>query len=326
MSNEERGMSQPTKSDTDRIKKKAQQLGFELVGIALATPHEDMTFFDAWLEKEYAGTMAYLARRRDDRADPKRLLAGAQTIICCGINYNGEETNSQDCATEDRGWISRYAWGDDYHDVVLAKLKELETFIRDSIDASALLKSYVDTGPILERSYAASAGLGWIGKNTMLINRKIGSYFFIGTILTNLDLVPDAPETDHCGTCRLCIDACPTEALTPYELDATQCISYLTIEHRGEIDTHLREKIGHHLVGCDICQEVCPWNQAIPLSPVEAFQPRPGLHRPDLSQLENLDEAGFREKFRNSAIKRVKPAGLKRNLAIVRRNQERDEC
>ena len=210
-------------SITEQIKQQARAIGFELVGVAPAGPHDHLGFFEDWLAKGYAGTMQYLARRREDRADPQRLLSGAQTIICCGLNYYHGEPNSQELHQEGHGWISRYAWGDDYHDVLLGKLQALETFIHQEISPRAKLKSYVDTGPILERSYAASAGLGWIGKNTMLINRQAGSYFFIGEILTDLQLVSDTPEPDHCGNCTLCLDACPTEALVPYQLDANRC-------------------------------------------------------------------------------------------------------
>ncbi len=309
------------KSSTDRIKQKGRELGFDLIGISSAEPHVDIGFFDRWLEKKHDGTMAYLKRRRDDRADLKRLLPSVKSLICCGINYYGGETPSLELRKKGHGWISRYAWGDDYHDVVLKKLQELEVFIVNEIDPIAELKSYVDTGPILERSYAAQAGLGWIGKNTLLINQEIGSYFFIGEILCSLELETDAPTPDHCGSCSLCMDSCPTDALTPYELDATRCISYLTIEHRGDIPSELNNPIDHHIVGCDICQEVCPWNRTIPLSHEVAFKPREQLLHPKLEYLENLSEEEFRQVFRKSAVKRTKWQGLQRNLKIVRGNQ-----
>lgn len=313
-------MDDTTAKITAQIKAAGKKIGFELVGIAPAGPHDHLGFFRQWLEKGFAGTMEYLARRREDRADPRRLLPGAQSIICCGLHYYHGEPSSKEAAQAGHGWISRYAWGDDYHDVVLEKLGVLEDFIRGEIAAEAQLKSYVDTGPILERSYAASAGLGWIGKNTMLINRKVGSYFFLGEILTDLKLIPDTPEPDYCGHCTRCLDACPTAALNPYELDANKCISYLTIEHRGPIAETMQGKMGRHVVGCDICQEVCPWNQEIPLSGEENFRPRPGLFNPDLATLSELDETKFRELFKKSAIRRVKPAGLKRNVHIARQN------
>lgn len=305
---------------TEQIKQRAREIGFDLVGITSAAPHEHVSFLDQWLAKGYDGTMAYLARRRDERAAPQQLLPGAKTMICCGLNYHGGEASSSDSLTPEQGWISRYAWGEDYHEVVLAKLKQLESFIHETIDPTAQLKSYVDTGPILERSYAASAGLGWIAKNTMLINRRQGSYFFIGEIITDMELSCDAPETDHCGNCRLCIEACPTEALAPYEMDASRCISYLTIEQRGEIAVELQQQMGQHLVGCDICQEVCPWNHEVPISGETAFRPREGLHRPKLEAFDAMTEDGFRERFRNSAIKRVKWKGLQRNVTIAKRN------
>lgn len=308
-----------TISITNQIKRQAHSLGFELVGITAAQAHAHLPLFDAWIGKGFAATMDYLQNRRDDRADPRRLLPSAKTMICCGLNYYGKEPRSQELQTPGHGWISRYAWGNDYHEVVLEKLRRLEAFIRTEIDSKAELKSYVDTGPILERSYAASAGLGWIGKNTMLINKEIGSYFFIGIILCNLELEQDAAPPDHCGSCQLCMESCPTEALNAYELDARRCISYLTIEHRGEIQPELSEKMGQHLVGCDICQEVCPWNRSIPTTGQAAFRPRDGLFHPRLNSLENMDE----EKFQKSAIKRVKCSGLQRNINIVRNNEKR---
>ncbi len=301
---------------TQNIKNQAKELGFELVGIAPADPHAHLSFFDQWLAKGYAGTMNYLERGGDKRADPKRILEGAKTLICCGLNYYRGQPKSLENVDPERGWISRYAWGDDYHDIFLEKLKLLENFIRKE-KPDVQMKSYVDTGPILERSYAESAGLGWIGKNTLLLNQNIGSYFFLGEIITNLPLEVDAPTNDHCGTCTRCIDACPTQALTPYELDATKCISYLTIEHRGAIKEEFRDKIGHHLVGCDICQEVCPWNRDPPIATEKRFDPRPGNFNPLLKELSSLSPEEFSNRFRKSPIKRVKWEGLQRNIKRI---------
>lgn len=314
-----------TKSKSDLIKRHARELGFELVGIASAMPHEHIAFFDGWLRRGYDAGMTYLSRRRNDRADPRRILHDAKTMICCGLVYYGGEDRSLDSTQPQQGWISRYAWGDDYHEIVLSKLQQLEAFIRDEIAAQAQLKSYVDTGPLLERSYAASAGLGWIGKNTMLINRTHGSYFFLGEIITDLDLACDPPETDHCGNCRLCLDACPTDALEAYEMDANQCISYLTIEHRGAIASELQLRMGQHLVGCDICQEVCPWNDKIPTTKETSFRPRPGLYQPALSSFDDMTEEEFQSSFRKSAIKRVKYEGLKRNVKIAKMNAQQSK-
>lgn len=308
-------------SITEQIKSKGIEIGFDLVGIASAKPHKDIAIFDRWLRKGFAGTMNYLKRQRDDRADPKRLLENVKTIICCGLNYYGGEKTPLKKALQ--GWISRYAWGDDYHDVVLEKLSRLKDFIVKEIDPNAKLMACVDTGPILEKSYAASASLGWIGKNTLLIHPQIGSYFFIGEILSNLELAMDTPKTDHCNDCRLCIESCPTQALSPYEINATRCISYLTIEHRGDIPDDLKNAIGHHIAGCDICQEVCPYNQSIPLCRENAFKPRRGLFHPRLEELEGLDEERFHKTFNKNPIQRMEWKRLKRNLNIVRNNQKR---
>ena len=295
---------------TAQIKAKALEMGFDLVGIALAKPHEDFHFFNEWIGKGYQGGMAYLERGREKRGDPSIILPGAKSFICCGLNYFQGFSK--------RG-ISNYAWGEDYHEVFLEKLKELERFILE-IAPQGRMKSYVDTGAILERSYAAGAGLGWIGKNTCLIDTKKGSFFFIGEILTDLDLDPDKPVADHCGTCTRCLDACPTQALTPYELNATQCISYLTIEHRGEIAPELQAKMGNHLVGCDICQDVCPWNKKVPLGSEEAFKPRPENLDFSLTTLQKMTPEEFSSRFKGSPIKRLKWEGLMRNVEIARKN------
>lgn len=304
---------------TEKIKQQASSLGFDLIGIAPADPHAHLSFYDQWLAKGYAGTMGYLERGRDKRSNPQWVLEGAQTLICCGLNYYRGQPKSTEHSDPERGWIARYAWGEDYHEVFLEKLKKLEEFIRTE-EPNAKLKSYVDTGPILERSYAASAGLGWVGKNSCLISKEIGSFFFIGEILTDLPLIPDEATFDHCGSCTRCLDACPTQALTSYELDATKCISYLMIEHRGEIKEELRDKIGHHLVGCDICQEVCPWNREPPISQEKSFDPRPGNFHPSLETLEKLTPEEFSSRFRGSAVKRVKWEGLQRNVELIRKN------
>jgi epoxyqueuosine reductase len=304
---------------TSSIKQKALALGFDLVGISSAQPHPHFTLFQHWLSHGFSADMHYLANGAEKRNDPKKIMESVKTFICCGLSYYRGHPLSIESKNPDNGWISNYGWGDDYHDVVLSKLKQLEKEIL-KIAPQATLKSYVDTGAILERSYSYSAGLGWIGKNTCLINTKRGSFFFIGEILTDLELEVDTPDIDHCGKCTRCIDACPTNALKPHELDANKCISYLTIEHRGEIPDHLQKKMGHHLVGCDICQDVCPWNKAVPLSNEAAFDPRPGNFHPLLSDFEQMSQEDFSKQFKNSPIKRVKFEGLKRNSAIARKN------
>lgn len=238
-----------------RIRGEAGRLGFELVGITPAIPVPDYDFFRWWLDQGYAGTMEYLRRGASRREDPEKILPGVRSLICCGMNYytGGEPTA-----------ISRYAWGEDYHVVVGERLKHLEEFIKREIDPKAQTKSYVDTGPVLERSYAARAGLGWIGKNNLLINNGLGSFVFLGEILTTLEFDKsdyDRPQFDQCGTCTKCLEACPTQALIePRILDANRCISYLTTAYKGELTPEQKGMIGNQTYGCDICQEVCPYN------------------------------------------------------------------
>lgn len=301
---------------TTEIKNKAREIGFDLVGIAYAKPSERLNFFREWISKGYAGTMGWLVRSFEKRSDPRKVLDGAKTVICCGLKYYRGHPFSINCQEKGRGWISSYCWGDDYHYVLSEKLKLLEDFIRERV-SSASLKSYVDTGPVLEKDYANRAGLGWIGKNTCLINKKEGSLFFIGEIITDLDLVCDSSVPDHCGKCTKCIEACPTKALKPYEMDAGRCISYLTIEHRGEIDPSLRKKMGRNIVGCDICQDVCPWNQKLSLSKEETFDPHPGNFHPCLESLSGLSQKEFSKRFKGSSVKRVKWEGLIRNVGIA---------
>jgi epoxyqueuosine reductase len=294
-------------SKAQKIKEKAKELGFELVGIIPADPAPDFDFFRWWLDRGYAGTMGYLKRREEKRGDPKKVLPGVKSVICCGLNYYKEGPSGHP--------IARYAWGDDYHEVVGERLKKLERFITSELDPAARTRSYVDTGPVLERSYAARAGLGWIGKNTCLINNGLGSYLFLGEILTTLAFEEseyDRPGLDQCGTCSKCLDACPTDALTePYVLDSNRCISYLTIEYRGDFSPEQEAMVGSHLYGCDICQEVCPYNERIPVSPLPEFQPR--------AVLEKISGAPFEEAIRGSAMNRIKRRQWLRNLTASER-------
>lgn len=252
-----------------KIKEKARALGFELVGIVRAHPAPDADFFRWWLDQGYAGTMGYLKRGEERRTDPDKVLAGVRSVICCGLNYYTDSPGVP---------ISRYAQGEDYHQVVGERLKGLEEFIVREIDPTAKTKAYVDTGPVLEKSYAARAGLGWIGKNTILINDGVGSFVFLGEILTTLEFAEsdyDRPALDQCGTCTKCLDACPTAALVePHILDARRCISYLTTAFKGPLSEEQRGMIGRHEYGCDICQEVCPYNEWIPVTRLSEFQPR----------------------------------------------------
>jgi epoxyqueuosine reductase len=305
----------------ERLRNRARELGFDPVGITELGPAPTYDAFARWIENGYAGEMGYLERGAEKRRDTRLPFPGARAAIVVGLDYGGREPS---------GPVARYARGDDYHDIMVARLNTLHRWLEDETGAPIRGKAYVDTGPILERDLARRAGLGWIGKNTMLVNPRRGSYFFIGALLIDLDLRPDAPfEADRCGTCTRCLDACPTDALVaPGELDARRCISYLTIEHRSEVADEMRPLIGDHLYGCDICQEVCPWNVSFARELAEpAFQPRQALVARDPTQLaqELLEttEEDFRVAFRRSPMKRARLAGLRRNAAIVLENAHR---
>ncbi len=297
------------------IRDQAAHCGFELAGIARALPHEDAALFHDWVSRGLAGHMSYLTGPRAAiRSDPRALLPSARSIICVGKLYNGPEPYSTKFDSRERAWISRYAWGDDYHGVMRDGLERLAAAVGPHHEWRAC----VDTAPLLERSYARQAGLGWIGKNTCLINEPRGSWFFLGELLTSLDLAPDAPPPDRCGSCTRCIDACPTNALRPYELDATLCISYFTIELRGPVPDERRAAAGRHVFGCDICQDVCPWNRRAPITQDPAFAPR--QFAPPLEKLAALTEDEFRAMFRDSPVKRAKYAGFLRNVAVAMGN------
>jgi epoxyqueuosine reductase len=305
------------------VKRLARECGFELAGIAPAQPlAEDVRRYLGWVDRGFAGAMSYLTDRRATvRTDPKLLLASARSIICVGKLYNRPETRSTEWDDPASGWVSRYAWGSDYHDVVRAGLEKLVAKLGPDHES----KICVDTAPLLERSYAREAGLGWIGKNTCLINQELGSWVFLGEILTSMEIEPDSPLPDRCGTCTRCIDACPTQAIAPegYEIDARRCIPYFTIELRGAVPEEMRGAIGQHIFGCDICQDVCPWNRQAPLAGEPAFEPR--HFAPPLEELAALTEEQFRETFRASPIQRAKHAGFLRNVAIAMGNSGREE-
>ncbi|MGH9744514.1 MAG: tRNA epoxyqueuosine(34) reductase QueG [Candidatus Acidiferrales bacterium] len=314
---------------------------------------EELARLPEWLARGYAGEMNYLNDPR--RANPARVLEGARSLIVVALNYNTEYPYSTevlpsaaradgDAAEFPRGWISRYAWGDDYHEILREKLEALtgamRAEIRDAFDA----RFYVDTGPVIERIAAKYAGLGWLAKNTCLINEEIGSWLFLGVIVTTLELAPslapgEPPAPDLCGNCRLCLDACPTQAFPePYVLDARRCISYLTIELRGAIPEDLRSDMGRAVIGCDICQDVCPWNRKAPASRLAAFQPRRtemaengkekmengehSLFSPELEWLASLTQEDFSRIFRSSAVKRAKWRGLVRNACVALGNSQ----
>ncbi len=297
------------------IKAQAYGLGFDLVGITTLGPAETSTAFDDWIGRGYAGDMDYLPRGAVKRRDSRLPVPGTASAIVVALDYGGRELP---------GPIARYARGDDYHELMRARLDELHRWLECELGRRIVGKSYVDTGPILERDLARRAGLGWFGKNTNLVNPRIGSFFFIGSLFVDLDLVPDTPfQADRCGTCRRCLDACPTGAFVePRVLDARRCISYLTIELKGAIPEDLREDIGDHIYGCDICQDVCPFNIRFAQELREpAFSPRAVLAEKDARSLAKdllaMDDEAFRIAFRNSPIKRAKRRGLARNAAVV---------
>jgi epoxyqueuosine reductase len=309
----------------------AQKRGFELAGIAAVGDFPEHRQFEAWIDASRAAEMGYMAARDQagalKRASLKRVAPWARSVVVCAANYNTAQPYSTATNDPSRGWIARYAWTRaDYHDAVLRKLREVEAELRSVYDSAAngsdlITRCYVDTGPVAERIYAKYAGIGWSGKNTCLINQKMGSWLFLGVILTSLDLPPDTPAPDRCGSCTRCIDACPTHAIVaPHELDANLCISYLTIEKRGPIPEPLREGLGRHVFGCDICQDVCPWNRKAPVTSAAEYQPREGLVNPALEWLAEMDEAQFREVFRGSPIRRAKRQGLRRNAALAMGN------
>lgn len=315
------------------IQRAAADAGFDLCGIAPAADTTEHERFSSWIDAGHAGEMKYLEARDEQgglkRASLARVAPWAKSVIVCAINYNTAEPYSTQAQGSERGWISRYAWSrEDYHDAVLRRLLQVEGALHESArtnqtnsDQPLTTRSYVDTGPIVERVYAKYAGVGWIGKNTCIINQKKGSWLFLGVILTSLELVPDLPAPDRCGTCTRCLDACPTNAfLGPHQLDSNKCIAYLTIEKRGPIPEDLRAGIGRHVFGCDICQDVCPWNRKAPASTAPEVQPRRGLVNPALAWLAEMSVEEFREAFRGSPIRRTKRSGMRRNVAIAMGN------
>jgi epoxyqueuosine reductase len=313
---------------SDFIKRSALAAGFDLAGISSVHDFPELARFPEWIAAGRAGEMKYLESRDGSgnlrRASLKSAFPWARSVIVCAVNYNTAHPYSTSVNNPGHGWISRYAWSrEDYHDSVLRRLREVETKLKEFCDAYPSqdpieTRAYVDTGPVVERVYAKYAGVGWIGKNTCVINQKIGSWLFLGVIVTSLELSPDLPASDRCGTCTRCIDACPTDAIVaPYELDSNKCISYLTIEKRGPIPEELREGMGHQIFGCDICQDVCPWNRKAPATHKPEFQAREGLVNPALAWLAEISAEEFREKFRGSPVKRTKPSGLRRNALIA---------
>jgi epoxyqueuosine reductase len=299
-----------------RAKQIALEAGFDLVGVARADQPPDLSFIALWAGRGYGGEMAYLTGQVARRSDLRAAFPWARSLVCVGLQYDTPHPYST-AAPAERGWISRYAWGDDYHDVMKAGLASVAG--RLGAEAGPFeWRAYVDTGPVAEKAWAAAAGLGAWGKNGCLLHPEHGSWFFLGELVTDLDLPADAPRGDLCGTCTACLEACPTGALVaPYVLDATRCISYLTIEVKGSVPEEKRAGVGRHVFGCDICQDVCPWNRRRRHRGLPAFEPREGALAPALENLAALDDAAFRERFRGSPVKRAKRRGLLRSVAVA---------
>lgn len=349
----------PDPSFQEIVQQCAQDFGFHLAGVApaelrdpLARSHDlNLSYFDEWIAVGRAGEMEYLKRRdasgRLLRSSVQIPFPWVRSVIVCGVNYNCDQPYSIDSETGDeasgRGWIARYAWSGkravdteqgtgeaaimtatptDYHSVIRERLEQLSTGLKKRI-GDFESRCFVDTGPLVERVYANYAGLGWQGKNTCLIHERLGSWFFLGVILTSLELPPEdrvSSLPDRCGSCTRCIDACPTNALEPYRMDASRCIAYLTIEKRGPIAEELAAKTGRNVFGCDICQEVCPWNRRAPITDWPELQPRPELVNPALDWLENLGEEGYRRMFRGSPVERAKYKNFQRNVVMAQKN------
>jgi epoxyqueuosine reductase len=305
---------------SESVKAKARELGFDLCGIAPADSFPELTFLSEWLRHGYAGTMTWMNRTAKRRADVRNVVPGARSVIVTGTLYNTARPYSADLPP-DVARISRYSWGDDYHNVIGTRLDALLAWMRETSGMPFEARAYVDTGPVQERVYAQYAGLGWIGKNSCLINPELGSWLFLGEIICTLPLEPDTEGLEQCGTCTRCLDACPTGALVePGVLDSNRCLSYLTIEYRSDIPTAARAAVGTHVYGCDICQEVCPYNLPAPVSSDPAWQPRPGLDAPRLTDLAACDDAALSSLIEGSAMTRANVKGLRRNIAIAAAN------
>ena len=314
---------------TEEIKAQAAYLGFDLAGVTTADPPRHGDYYAEWVEQGLAGEMAYLERQIEKRQDPRKILPDARSLVVVAMNYRcpdpdpvpGMQAGTPEDppeSTTPRGKIARYARGDDYHDVMKAKLLALLRFVQERAGRPVEGKVYVDTGPVLEREFAVRAGLGWFGKHTNLIHKRVGSWLLIGEILLDIELDPDGPAADHCGTCTLCLEACPTDAIVePYVVDSRRCISYHTIELKGAIPLEYRAAMGDRVFGCDDCQDVCPWNRRAPETGHPAFVARPWNEMPDLIEMLGLTPEAFRTRFKGSPVKRTKRRGLLRNAAVA---------
>ncbi len=303
---------------SNAIKDRARELGFDLCGIAPAGTFPELEFFKQWIDRGYAGTMGYLPRSAERRSDVRKVLPSARSVIVTGTLYNGGQPYSIERKDVTRGEVARYAWSRDYHDVIGERLDSLVAWMTERHPDPFDARAYVDTGPVQERVYAQYAGLGWIGKNTCVINPELGSWLLLGAIICSLPLEPDSPSLDRCGTCTLCLEACPTGAFAaPHELDATKCVSYLTIEYRGSIPEGQRAAIGNHIFGCDVCQEVCPWNAA----PVHVADPswssREDLNLSSLIDLWRCTDEELAAFIGDTAMTRAGVKGLRRNIAVA---------
>ncbi|MGA2115283.1 MAG: tRNA epoxyqueuosine(34) reductase QueG [Bryobacteraceae bacterium] len=312
----------------EELRALAQECGFELAGVAEALPLPELPGYHDWVARGMAGGMRYLTDRRAAvRDDPRNLLPEARSIVCVGRLYNTPRPLSTRFSDIERGWISRCAWGDDYHHSMRAGLEQLRGRLEARAGQPIHSKICVDTAPLLERSYARLAGLGWIGKNTCLIHQGAGSWFFLGELLVSIEIAPDQPPPDRCGTCRRCIDACPTAAIVPqagrWEVDSRLCISYLTIELAGAIPEERRADVGPHIFGCDICQDVCPWNRKAPVTTDAAFAAR--HFAPPLERLASIRESEFHHMFRGTPVTRARYRGFLRNVAVAMGNARREE-
>jgi epoxyqueuosine reductase len=298
----------------DRLKARAHELGFLACGIARAGfLEEEAPRLEQWLRQGRHGEMAYMAGHFDLRLDPRKLVEGAKSVLSLAVNYHTEQRQNDSQAPR----LSTYAHGRDYHKVVRKRLKPLMAYITEQFGDVAM-RAFVDSGPVLEKAWAQRSGLGWMGKHTNIIRQGTGSYFFLCEIITDLELAPDAPATDHCGTCRRCIDACPTEAITPYGVDGSRCISYLTIELKGAIPQEFHGRLDDRVFGCDICQQVCPWNRFSTPHNEPEFKAKPELMALTADEWHGMTEVVFDRLFEGSAVKRTKYVGLKRNLRALR--------
>jgi len=315
-----------TDLNASAIKARARELGFDLCGIGPASDLPELKFLRDWLDRGYGGTMTYLHRSARKRADVRHVVPAAQSVIVTGTLYNTDRPYSTEIADRGRAHIARYAWGDDYHDVIGTRMDSLLAWMRDQSPEPFDARAYVDTGPVQERVYAQHAGLGWIGKNSCVINPEIGSWIFLAAIICSLPLDVDAPSLDQCGNCALCIEACPTQAIiAPGVLDSTRCISYLTIELKGDIPAERHGGVGSHVYGCDICQEVCPWNASAPRSADPAWQPRAAWDRVDLMTLARRTDDELTAALKGSAMDRTRVRGLRRNVAVALKNAQETE-